>query len=187
MSKVFEYGNGFDVARGPTAGAIARRHAVRVLVCLLTLVACWGDSNLTLPNDAPVQFVALNELLAPVTISVDGQPYVILSTGRSTALTVSSAKRLTWTSAKPADADGQPIPDDIGDVQVAVPGINRTLEISNVIEDRTYITARMFNHTDARVSIGVYDGGKVACGAAVLPAAADHSSGFVQIGYYRLL
>ena len=92
---------------------------------------------------------------------------------------------MTWTSAKPADGDGNPIPDMIDEQEVPVSGINGVLEISNVIDNQTYITARMFNHTDARVRIGVFEGATVSCGAA-LPAAAQGGSGFVQIGYYRL-
>ena len=40
------------------------------------------------------------------------------------------------------DDAGRPIPDDIQEITVAVSGINRTLEISNVIQDRAYITGR---------------------------------------------
>ena len=155
-----------------------------VAACVVAFVAaCSGDSA-TVPI-LQVQFVASNDLLAPVTLRVDGSPYVILSRGRSVGLTLTSAKRLTWTSAKPADGDGNPIPDMIDEQEVPVSGINGVLEISNVIDNQTYITARMFNHTDARVRIGVFEGATVSCGAA-LPAAAQGGSGFVQIGYYRL-
>ena len=161
------------------------RTSAAVIVLLVASVASCGGKDSPVPTELQVRFVASNDLLAPVTIRIDGNPYVILSNGRSVGLTVSSATRLTWTSAKPADADGNPIPDMIGEQEVFVSGINGVLEINNVIDNQTYITARMFNHTDARVRIGVYEGSTVSCGAA-LPAAADGSSGFVQIGYYRL-
>ena len=128
-----------------------------------------------------------NRLVAPVTVSVDGVPVVGLTGGRSSSITVSSsAQWLTWTSAKPMDAAGQPIPDDIGEVRLSVGGINRALEIVNVIEDQTYITAQVYNTTNAPVSIGVFDGSSVSC-ASALPARAGSVAGYTQIGYYRLL
>ena len=134
-----------------------------------------------------MRFAVTNALIAPVTISIDGAPQATLVNGASIGLTVpSTAQWLTWTSAKPMDARGRPIPDDIGEVRVAVSGINGALEIRNVIEDRTYITARVFNLTTAPVSIGVYDGSAVSC-AGELPATSGGEVGFVQIGYYRLL
>ena len=120
-------------------------------------------------------------------MSVDGIPQLGLQGGKSSGLTVSSkAQWLTWTSAKPMDAHGQPIPDDIGEVKIAVAAINHDLEINNIIGNQTYVTASIFNRTTARVSIGVFDGLSVSC-AAALPAASDTRSGFTQIGYYRLL
>ena len=139
--------------------------------------------------DAPtgnVTFLAVNNLIAPVTISVNGSPYVILSNGRTTQITLPVATQLTWTSAKPADADGQLIPDEIGIEHVDVGSISGSLEITNVIGNQTYFTARIFNLTNLRVSIGVWDGAKVWC-AAVLPAATTSAPGFTLIGYYRLL
>jgi hypothetical protein len=157
-------------------------------VALAVLVAaCEGGGATAGPGEFPVRFVVANALIAPVTVSIDGVAYIVLTSGRSSGLTVSSrAQWLTWTSAKPMDAAGRPIPDDLGEVKIAVSGINGVLEIRNVVNDQTYITAQIFNHTNAQVSIGVYDGSAVSC-AAVLPAAAGSVSGFVQIGYYRLL
>ncbi len=149
--------------------------------------ACDSGSTASGPSEFPVRFVVANALIAPVTISVDGTPHVILTSGRSTGITVSStAQWLTWTSAKPMDARGHPIPDEIDEVKVPISGISGALEIRNVINDQTYITARIFNFTRAPVSIGVYDGSAVSC-AAELPAASGSVAGFVQIGYYRLL
>lgn len=152
-----------------------------VLVC-----ACEHESATVPPRVYPVSFMATNDLVAPVTISVDGAPYAFLSNGRATQLTLPSNKRLTWTSAKPADAEGHLIPDEIGEQQVDVSAIPGTLEITNVIGTQTYFTARLFNFTSLSVSIGVWDGTKVWC-AAVLPAASPTAAGFVLIGYYRLL
>jgi len=137
------------------------------------------------PSEFSVRFVATNDLLAPVTILVDGAPYAILSNGKSTGLNLSSRVHLTWTSAKPADARGQPIPDQIGEVNVTITAINGVLEITNVIDDQTYITASIFNHTASPVSIGVFDGSAVSC-ASQLPAASQNAVGFTQTGYYRL-
>jgi hypothetical protein len=125
--------------------------------------------------DPVVRFVVTNQLAAPVTIAIDGTISLILGIGASSGLTVSStAQLLTWTSAKPTDATGVPIPDDI------------VLEITNVINDTTYVTAQMVNPTSAQVAIGVYDGQTVTC-ASVLRAASGNVAGFTKIGYYRLL
>lgn len=152
------------------------------------LASCAGARDATGPGDFPIRFQVTNDLVAPVTVKIDGTPVAILSSGKGTGLTVSSsAQWLTWTSAKPAGADGVPIPDNIGEVKIPVSGISGALEIRNVIADQTYVTARIFNATKSQVSIGVFDGSEVAC-AGVLPAAtSDGATGFVQIGYYRLL
>jgi hypothetical protein len=152
---------------------------------VVVLVACGEVTALPLPAEFNVRFVATNDLLAPVTILVDGSPYAIISYGRSVNLSLLSTARVTWTSAKPADVNGQMIPDQIGEVNVAVPGMNGVLEITNVIHDQTYITASIFNHTASPVSIGVYDGTSVSC-ASQLPAA-QNTAGFTQTGYYRLV
>jgi hypothetical protein len=154
----------------------------------LLVVACSGGDGVTSAQggDFAVRFLVSNALIAPVTVSVDGTAYAILASGKSTQLTVSSlVQTLTWTSAKPAGADGQPFLDDIGEVKVPISGINGALEINNVIGDQTYITARVLNLTATQVSIGVYDGNLVSC-AGVLPGATASANGFVQIGYYRL-
>ena len=158
-----------------------------VVVPVVVLVAgCGGDMAVTAPAEFDVRFVAMNDLLAPVTILVDGSPYAILSNGKSVNLNLSSKARVTWKSAKPADANGQMIPDQIGEVNVAVMAINGMLDITNVIDDQTYITASIFNHTPSPVSIGVYDGASVSC-ASQLPGASQNTSGFTQTGYYRLV
>ena len=149
--------------------------------------ACESGRATSGPTAFPVEFLVSNRLIAPITISVDGIPIVGLQGGGSTGLTVSStAQWLTWMSAKPMDSRGQPIPDDIVEVTVMISGINRLLEISNVINDQTYITAGIVNHTNAPVSIGVYDGFSVSC-ASELPATSGTVGGFTRIGYYKLL
>jgi hypothetical protein len=150
------------------------------------LSACSGDNVMVPTQTGPVTFRAANDLIAPVTIKVDGSPYLILSSGRSTQVTLPANARLTWTSAKPADAEGQLIPDEIGEQTVDVSSILGTLEITNVIGDQTYFTARIFNRTTTRVSIGVSEGSTIWC-AALLPAASAGVPGFTLIGYYRLL
>jgi hypothetical protein len=157
-----------------------------LVVPFALLVACNNESTTAPPLTGPVSFIAVNDLIAPVTISVDGSPYAIVSSGRTTPLTVPAGTRLTWTSAKPADAFGQKIDDEIGDVTVNVSAINGALEITNVIGDYTYFTARIFNFTDIAVSIGVFDGAKVWC-AALLPKGTTSGPGFIVTGYYRLL
>ena len=134
----------------------------------------------------PVTFRAANDLIAPVTVKVDGSPYLILSSGRSTQVTLPANTRLTWTSAKPADAQGQMIPDEIGEQTVDVSSITGALEITNVIGSQTYFTARIFNFTNKRVSVGVFEGSTLWC-AALLPASTASGPGFTVIGYYRLL
>ncbi len=134
-----------------------------------------------------VRFDATNHLVSPVTISIDSTPLVIVMGGKTASLTVSStAKWLTWISAKAAGSNGLMIPDDISEVKLPIAGIGAVLDISNIINDQAYITAMIYNSTNASVSIGVYDGMSVTC-AAELPAATSTSRGFTQIGYYRLL
>jgi hypothetical protein len=160
----------------------------RLIVPLAVLAAACGSDGTAAPREFPLRLIVSNNLIAPVTVSIDGIPSLGLSSGGSSELTVSStAQWLTWISAKPLDAQGRLIPDDIAEVKLAVLGINRVLEINNVIGDQTYITARVFNYTSAAVSIGVYDGSSVSC-ASELPGAPDAvTTGFTQIGYYRLL
>jgi hypothetical protein len=162
--------------------------AFRALIATpMLVVACTNDGATTAQGDFTVRFLVSNALISPITVSIEGTPYAILTSGKSTQLSVSSRTQwLTWTSAKPAGADGQPFPDDIGEIRIPISGINGALEISNVIGDQTYVTARVLNLTTTQVSIGVYDGQTVSC-AGVLPAATSSASGFVQIGYYRLL
>jgi len=167
------------------------REASRAVRALLSpavfVVACTSGDVASVQGDFPVRFTVSNALISPVTLSIDGTAYAILSNGKSTQLTASSkAQWLTWTSAKPAGADGLPFADDIGEIKVPISGINGALEISNVIGDQTYVTARVINLTTTKVALGVYDGATVTC-AGVLPGATSTSSGFVQIGYYRLL
>ena len=165
----------------------------RVELARLTLlgafvVGCQGADSTAAPTGAyRVTFAVSNLLIAPVTIFVDGNPYAVISGGSSMSLTVSAdAQWLTWTSAKPKDANGNMIPDDIGIVRVSVAGINQELDIANIIADQPYFTARIHNDTAVPVSIGVYNGQSVAC-AAALPGATNGVTGFVLIGYYRLL
>ena len=136
---------------------------------------------------ATVRFDVTNDLAAPVTIAIDGSVSLILASGASGFLAVSpSAQWLTWTSAKPTDTTGTPIPDDIGSVQVRVSGIQAALDITNVIQDTTYISAQIVNQTTTRVSIGVYEGAGVQC-VSVLRGAMGSTLGFTKIGYYRLM
>lgn len=170
-----------------TLQVAAPRTFVSLSLALLALLdGCGSDSAMLGVPTGKVTFLAVNNLIAPVTISVDGSPYVILSNGRTTQITLPASTQLTWTSAKPADAEGQMIPDEIGVEHVDVGSISGTFEITNVIGNQTYFTARIFNFTNLRVSIAVWDGTKVWC-AAVLPAATQTAPGFTLIGYYRLL
>ena len=152
------------------------------------VVGCQGgDSTVAPAGNYRVTFTVSNLLIAPVTITVDGTPYAVIDGGASTSLTVSAdAQWLTWTSAKPKDAEGNLIPDDIGVVRIPVAGIYRELDIANIIADQPYFTARMHNDTAVPVSIGVSNGQGVSC-AGVLPPAVNGVTGFVIIGYYRLL
>ena len=169
--------------RGPHRPAGLQRLGAPLFV--LALAACGGAGDPMGPTEFTVRFTATNDLLAPVTFLVDGSPYAILSTGRSTGLNLSSKAHVTWISAKPADAHGDPIPDQIGEVTVSVPAINGVLEITNVINDQTYITASIYNQTTVPASIGVFDGTNVSC-ASQIPATTPTTAGFTQTGYYRL-
>lgn len=170
------------------------RHVVRsnrapmgAIVVALALGCGGSPSTPDSPGDSTVRFIVMNDLAPPVTVAIDGVVSLILSSGSSSGLAVSPAAQwLTWTSAKATDTTGTPIPDDIGQVQVRVTGIRNTLEITNVIDDTTYVTASIFNETSARVWIGVYEGTTVSC-VSVLPGAAAGVDGFTRIGYYRLL
>lgn len=170
---VSRQGTGVELARLTLLGAL-------VAGCQST------DSSLG-PGMSRATFTVSNSLIAPITLSVDGNPYAIITGGSTTSVTVPpNAQWLTWTSAKPKDAEGNRIPDDIGEVRVAVAGIYRELDIVNVIDDQPYFTAKIHNDTPEPVSIGVFNNQSVAC-AAALPAAANGVTGFVLIGYYRLL
>jgi len=156
-------------------------------VAIALAAACEGNRAPSETTPFALRFSVTNYLVSPVTISVDSVPYVILMGGKSTSITVPAAARmLTWISAKAAGSNGLAIPDDLSEVKMSVAGIGSALEISNVVNDQTYITASIYNSTTAGVSIGVYDGTSVTC-AAELPAATSTSKGFTQTGYYKLL
>ena len=159
---------------------------VAPLLAVAVLAGCQSEKIATGSSDHPVQFTISNRLAAPVAIAIDGSPQLGLGGGGTAPLTVrASAQWLTWTSAKPMDDQGRPIQDDIQEISIAVSGINRALEITNVIQDRTYITGRFFNGTRNPVSIAVFDGTNVSC-AAAMPAMTGDVAGYTQIGYYRL-
>ncbi len=156
---------------------------------LAVLVGCSGDAATTpqRAGDSKVRFVVSNHLAPPVDVAIDGTLTLILASGDSSGLAVSpSAQWLTWTAAKPTDSTGTPIPDDVGHVQVRITGIQSAVEITNIIDDTTFVTPMIFNETGERVSIGVYEGAAVAC-ASTLPAATATNPGFTRVGYYRLL
>ena len=118
-------------------------------------LACGGDAAAVSgrAGDSVMRFIVVNNLSAPVTIAIDDTVALILAGGASAGLAVHrSAQWLTWTSAKPTDTTGTPIPDDIGRVTVRVSGLSSIAEITNVINDTTYITAELSNPTASRVS-----------------------------------
>ncbi len=150
-----------------------RSHGFRHALLLAAMAGCADAVGVSgRPADSVVRFIVTNELAAPVTIAIDDTVSLILASGASSGLAVSPAAQwLTWTSAKPTDTTGTPIPDDIGQVKLRVSGIRSVLEITNVINDTTYVTAELVNLT---------------C-ASVLRAASGRTAGFTKIGYYRLL
>src|SRR5436309_6982048 len=85
-----------------------------VAMTLVTISAACGRTPVS--PEAPgftVRFSLSNQLLAPVTLSVDGVPHVgLLGGGRTNVGVPSTAKWVSWTSAKPAGPTGVPIPDD---------------------------------------------------------------------------
>ena len=154
-----------------------------------TLAACGGGATdvPSTPSSEPLRFQVSNALIAPVVVRVDGDPLVILNAGASSGVGVRrSAQWLTWTSAKPTDAAGRPIPDDIGEVRVRVAGVGPAFEISNVIDGLPHFTAGVVNRSGKAAEIGVFDGAKVACAGALPATGRDGQLGFVQTGYYRL-
>jgi hypothetical protein len=163
-------------------------HGFKRAILLALVAGCGNAADVTGHHvDSVVRFVVTNQLDAPITIAIDDTAVLILSKGASGGLTVSSAAEwLSWTSAKPTDSTGAQIPDGIGKVRRRVAGIPPVLEITNVINDTTYVTVNLFNATMSRVSIGVYDGSTVAC-ASVLRAASGNTAGFTKTGYYPLL
>ncbi|HEX4684817.1 MAG TPA: hypothetical protein VH277_19015 [Gemmatimonadaceae bacterium] len=166
-----------------------KRGALHILLLLAGALGCGGDGPGVTGSTgtAVVRFIVTNDLSAPVTVAIDDTVALILSTGGSSGLAVPpTAQWLNWTSAKPTDSVGTPIPDDIGRVAVRISGISRVAEITNVINDTTYFTAEISNPTSTRVSIGVYDGTSVSC-VSVLRAASAGVAGFTKTGYYRLL
>lgn len=167
-----------------TTSALGKHTA---LLCAALLGACQAERGTATFDEFPVPFEVTNNLIAPVTILIDEKPYVAVNGSSGTKLTVSSqAQWLVWRSAKPMDENGVPIPDDIGDIRIPIAGINRELAISNVIQDVTYVTARIFNNTSVPVSIGVFDGTTLSC-VSKLPASYVGVRKFTQTGYYRLL
>ena len=171
--------------RAPRAGRWQRFLGAALLAVAL-LAGCGSDGTPTSSGAIPIRFIATNALAAPVTIAVDGVPLATLTSGRSTGMTVTTRQKLlTWTSAKPTDAQGVPIPDDIGEIAIPIGSLGSMLEIANVVGDDTYVTAEIFNLTTSRVSIGVWDGASVAC-AAILPGKSGNVNGYIRTGYYRL-
>lgn len=171
-----------------TCARVARSYAAAAVAVVLVgpLAGCDRERVATAPEALPIRFLITNKLLAPVEISVDGVPTIGLKGGASGGVTVSpTARTLAWTSAKPTDGEGRPIADDIAEVKIPVAAIGATLDISNVIGGRTFITARIVNHTSVPVSIGVRNGTVTSC-AAALPASTSGTS-FTQTGYYQLL
>jgi hypothetical protein len=157
-------------------------------IALALAAGCSSDAaTVSGRSDSKLQFTVTNRLEAPVTVAVDDTVWLILTSGASGGVAVSPAAQwLTWTSAKPTDTSGTPIPDDIGRVRIPVSGIRTAFEITNVINDTTYVTAQIFNQTSARVSIGVHEGSTDSC-ASVLWGATASVTGYTRIGYYRLL
>ena len=111
--------------------------------------ACGGPADApSAPSTEPQRFQVTNALIAPVTVIVDGTPLVILQSGASSGVGVPrSAQWLTWTSAKPTDVNGRQIPDDIGEVRVHVAGVSIALELTNVIDGQTHVTAGIVNRS----------------------------------------
>jgi hypothetical protein len=168
-------------------GSVCRRLASTIL--LVFVAGCKSDPPTASggTGNFVVRFQVVNSLAAPVTIAIDDTVVAILSNGKSSGVAASpQAQWLTWTSSKPTDSTGVPILDDIGQVKVRVSGIGSVLEITNIINDVTYVTPEFFNLTNARVSLGVYDGSTVSC-ASVLRGASGTVNGFTKLGYYRLL
>src|SRR5437764_34040 len=72
-------------------------------------VACGTNPVATEAPTFTVRFSLSNRLVAPVTLFVDGVPHVALLGGGNTHVAVpSTARWLSWTSAKPAGANGVP-------------------------------------------------------------------------------
>ena len=157
-------------------------------IFFLALVsACGGEFVANGAAAAPETFTLSNHLIAPVTILLDGAPYLWLPGGGSTSFSVAStAQRLTWISAKPLDPRGTPIPDDIGTVTISLGASAGQLSITNIIDNQPYITARIYNETNQPVSIGVFNGSELSC-VSELPAGSAAAPGLTLIGYYKLL
>jgi hypothetical protein len=164
--------------------------AATLAAMLAAMLAACGGGATDVPSTSstePLRFQVSNALIAPVVVRVDGDPLVILSAGASSGVGVRrSAQWLTWTSAKPTDSTGRPIPDDIGEVRVRVAGVGPAFEISNVIDGMPHVTVGVVNRSDKPAEIGVFDGAKVACAGALPVTGRDGQRGFVQTGYYRL-
>lgn len=159
---------------------------IRGLAAILLIALASACDKFAAPP-AVVRLTVTNGLVAPITLSVDDAPILGLQAFASAPIAVpSSATWLTWASAKPLDARGRLIPDDVADVRIALASLDRVLEINNVIGGNIYVTARFINRTAVPVAIAVYDGARVSC-ASRLPAGSAGSTGFTQIGYYRLL
>src|SRR5258708_35162030 len=104
------------------------------VVVLVALGPAWEHNPVSTAGPVyTIRFSLSNQLLAPVTLSVDGEPHVSLLGGGSANVAVpSTARWLSWTSAKPAGADRVPISHDLREVKVSVAGLSTATEISNV-------------------------------------------------------
>jgi hypothetical protein len=165
------------------------RHATFAASLGLTLgiAACAGESASLTGSRGVVRFLATNELLAPVTISIDDTADAILWNGQTLEITVRpSAQYVIWESAKPADRNGVRVSDDIAPVKIRAGSIGESLVITNIVKDIPYITASILNETTSEASIGIFNGTGVTC-ASWLPAKAGTVHGFTQTGYYRYL
>src|SRR5689334_5840110 len=60
-----------------------RPRRARIAAVVLAVAACAHDDDGLGPPSGPVTFTVANALLAPVIVSVDGAPAVILGSGRS--------------------------------------------------------------------------------------------------------
>ncbi len=161
-----------------------RRGLIAVLALLAFGLAGAAAVSLMLPAPEPA-LVVENNLLAPVSFSLAGQPAQHIAPGDSARLPLvrGVATEARWQLLGPLGPDGDLLGDTLG-AQIQLPAaeadLRRTLDIAAT--GRRYLMPRLTNSTDDTLRVRLFDsaGAVVPCACIVAPGAADQ-----PLGYFR--